>query len=58
MHKTWWRVLAFLFLFWSIASHLIFFPLGGYRVTRVYSVYLFCLYALFILLAPIRHDAD
>lgn len=42
---------AFLFLFIAIFSHIVRFPLGGYRATRSYAVYLFVLYAVFVLTA-------
>ena len=43
--------IAFLFLFAALLSHLVAFPLGGYRASRRYAAYLFALYAAFILLA-------
>jgi sodium/potassium/calcium exchanger 6 len=43
--------IAFLFLFLSLASHLVVFPLGGYRATRKYAGFLFGLYGFFLFLA-------
>jgi len=42
--------IAYLFLFIAILCHIVFFPLNGYSASRRYAVFLFSLYAFFILL--------
>ncbi|EOD38239.1 Cation/Ca2+ exchanger [Emiliania huxleyi CCMP1516] len=43
--------IAYLFLYTALFSHMVVFPLGGYSASRGYAVYLFALYAVFMLLA-------
>ena len=43
--------IAYLFLYISIFCHLVVFPFGNYSASKKYSIFLFALYALFILLA-------
>ena len=43
--------IAFLFLFVAVLSHLIVFPRSGYSPSRRYALYLFGLYAFFLLFA-------
>mmetsp|Transcript_18059 Transcript_18059/g.58192 ORF Transcript_18059/g.58192 Transcript_18059/m.58192 type:complete len:302 (+) Transcript_18059:1-906(+) len=43
--------IAYLFLYTALFSHMVVFPLCGYSASRGYAVYLFALYAVFMLLA-------
>ena len=43
--------LAYVFLYFSLLSHLVVFPCGGFSAQRPYALYLWALYAIFLLLS-------
>ena len=43
--------IAYLFLYIAIGSHLVVFPFNGYTASRRYAIFLFALYAVFLLFA-------
>ena len=43
--------LGYLLFYWTIFSHCVIFPLGGYRVPRLYGLYLLLIYALLLTLS-------
>ena len=43
--------LGYLLFYWTLVSHVVIFPLGGYRAPRLYAVYLILIYASLLTLS-------